>query len=120
MTQGEFAKGWRLLILQPWGWRYRGLTPDGKPTPEAQLQLTLYFSKLKWADPRAWWKVAELYAQGNEWPCINDLRFSLQSVNTQFVKAIPCKQTGEPMPAEVRDMIANIGIQRDVLQDSRP
>lgn len=109
MTQGEFAKGWKLLVLQPWGWRYRGLTPEGKPSAESQAQLEFYYDRLKWADPRAWWKVAELYAQGGEWPSVNELRGSLNQLNPHFVKAIGQEKRGEPMPEEVRSLLKRVG-----------
>ena len=89
MTNFEFVKGWKLLILQPWGWLYRGLTEQGQPTEEARTQMEFYYDKLKWAHPEAWWKVAELYAQGkeekedkkgnklNQWPSVWELQTAL-------------------------------------------
>jgi hypothetical protein len=111
MTQGEFAKGWKLLILQPWGWRYRGLDATGKPTEEAMTQMEFYFAKLQWAHCEAWWKVADMYAQGSEWPSVADLRNSLRQVNGCYVKALNAPQAGYPngMPAEVREMVERIG-----------
>lgn len=107
MTHAEFAKGWRLLVLQPWGWRYNQLK-DGKPTAEAQAQLEFYFDALKWAHPDAWWKVATLYAQGTEWPSVNELRGSLRHLNAQFVTAIGHEKRGEPMPDDVRERLARL------------
>ena len=112
MTQAEFARGWKLLILQPWGWRYRGLDAQGRPTEEARAQLEVYFAKLQWAHPTAWLHVADLYAQGNEWPSVTDLLRALRQVNGRFVTALP-KPTEEPsdgMPDEVRSMLDRIGV----------
>lgn len=110
MTKSEFAKGWKLLILQPWGWRYRSLTTEGKPSIESQTQMEFYYDNLKWGVAEAWWKVAELYAKGKEWPSLNELRDSLLHLNRQCVQAIPGpKVQGEGMPAEVRDMLSKIG-----------
>ena len=110
MTPAEFSKGWKLLLLQPWGWRYRTLTADGKPAPESQAQLEFYYDKLKWADGRAWMKVADLYAQGKDWPSVNELKMALQQVNSQFVKAIGEDKQFEPMPESVREQLAKLGV----------
>jgi hypothetical protein len=111
MTQGEFAKGWKLLILQPWGWRYRSLDAHGKPTEEAMTQMEFYFAKLKWAHPEAWWQVADRFAQGGEWPSVDELRNSLRQVNGRYVKSLTGPRTGYDggMPAEVRAMVERIG-----------
>ena len=112
MTQGEFAKGWKLLILQSWGWRYRSLTPNGQPTEESKTQMEFYYESLKWAHREAWLKVASDYAQGNEWPCLSDLRQSLSVINRHFVKAITNASTQElvTMPEEVRQQLARLGL----------
>ena len=109
MTKTEFLQGWKMLVLQPWGWRYNQIGKDGKPTPDAMAQLDFYFAKLSWAQTEAWRKVAEVYAEGKEWPSIQELRASLQSLNGQFVKALPHRSEGEEMPPEVRAMFAKIG-----------
>lgn len=105
MSQGDFGKGWKLLIIQPWGWRYNQTDRLGKPTTEAQAQLEFYYDKLKWADPRAWWKTAETYAQGKEWPSVNELRTTLLSINAQFVKVLQDTRPSEPMPEGVRNIL---------------
>lgn len=112
MTRQEFAKGWKLLILQPCGWRYRGLTVDGQPTEESRAQMEFYYDNLKWAHPEAWWKVASDYAQGREWPSLSELRQSLSVINRYFVKAIANTSTKEfvPMPEEIRQKLARLGV----------
>lgn len=119
MTQTEFARGWKLLILQPWGWRYRGLDQAGRPTEEARAQLEFYFSKLQWAHPQAWLTVADLYAQGNEWPSVRDLAQALRNVNGRFVSALPRPEpeNGQVMPAEVRSIVDRIGSRMPTVSD---
>lgn len=110
MTRLEFAKGWKLLIIQPWGWRYNQTDGQGKPTTEASTQMEFYYEELKWGSVEAWQKVVKIYAKGKEWPSLNELRDSLLHLNRQCVQAIPGpKVTGEGMPAEVRDMLSKIG-----------
>lgn len=110
MTKTEFLKGWKLLIMQSWGWRYNQIGRDHEPTPDALAQLDFYYEKLKWAHPKAWMKVADLFAQGKEWPSITDLRSALQSINPEFIPALPKPILhGEPMPDDVRAMISKIG-----------
>lgn len=114
MTQAEFAQGWKLLILQPWGWRYGRLDAQGRPTEESRAQLEFYFAKLQWAHPAAWMKVADLYAQGNEWPSVRDMAQALRNVNSQFVQALPKPRASSDdlpkgMPAEVRSIVDRIG-----------
>lgn len=109
MTKKEFLQGWKVLVLQPWGWRYNQVGKDGKPTADAMAQLDFYFSKLSWAQPEAWAKVAEVYAEGKEWPSVQELRASLQNLNGQFVKALPHRSEGVEMPQEVRARLAKIG-----------
>lgn len=110
MTQAEFSRGWKLLILQPWGARYRTVTTDGRPTEESKTQLEFYYDKLKFGSAEAWWKVAQLYAQGEKWPSLNELRDSLLHLNRQCMPAIPGpKVQGEGMPDKVREMIFKVG-----------
>lgn len=109
MTRNEFLTGWKLLVLQPAAWRFNQIGKDGRPTADAIAQLDFYFSKLGWADPEAWRKVAELYAEGKEWPSIQELRSSLQNLNRRAVKALPHRSEGTEMPEEVRAMLAKIG-----------
>jgi len=111
MTQGAFAKGWKLLIVQPWGKAYRELDGRGQPTVEAATQLSFYYDKLKWAAPGAWYEVAQLYAQGSSWPSVNDLKQALQAVNGKYVRSLPAPTAHyEPMPDAVRKKLAKIGV----------
>ena len=102
MSQAEFVKGWKLLIIQPWGWRYNQTDASGKPTAAAMTQMEFYFEKLRWAHPQAWWTVAQTYAQGNDWPSVNELRQALQYANGKYVDAVTDQRPGEPMPEGVR------------------
>lgn len=89
MTKSEFAAGWKLLILQPWGWRYRSLTSEGKPSEESRLQMELYYNRLHWGHPQAWLDVVNLYVEGEEWPSIQALKQSLSQVNPRYMKSLP-------------------------------
>lgn len=116
MTQSEFAKGWKLLILQPWGWRYRSLNSEGKPSEESRVQLELYYSKLKWATPEAWQEVVRVYVEGEEWPSIQALKTALQQINHRYVKALPGRQDDRPAPKitrqEAEGVLRKLGIER--------
>ena len=132
MTRGEFAKGWKLLILQPWGSLYRGLTDQGQPTEEAQTQMEFYYDKLKWAHPEAWWRVAALYAQGKEektdkkghkvnpWPSVWELRTALQHINHEYVRMLPTPQPiYTPCPPEVAEVLRKFVQDWGVRNDSK-
>lgn len=110
MTRPDFIRGWKLLVLQPWGWRYNQLTPAGRPTDDALAQLEFYFAALSWADGEAWLKVAKLYAAGKDWPCLNDLSASLRVVHLQFVRALPDRSVEEccECPAEVAEILEKV------------
>ena len=108
MTRDEFTAGWRLLIIQPWGWRYNQTEADGRPTFAARAQLEFYYDRLRWADARAWLEVARTYAQGDEWPSLNALSGSLRQVQTHYVKAVADRRVGEEMPDGVRDILSSI------------
>lgn len=109
MTQAEFSKGWKLLLLQPWAARYRSMTAAGQPSEEARCQMEFYFAKLQWADSRAWLHAADLFAQGNAWPSINDLRSAIQQVNHRYVCALNAPQPDYvPCPPEVREALRKI------------
>lgn len=106
MTQAEFAKGWKLLILQPWGWRYRSLTEQGAPSEESRTQMEFYYDKLKFGHPDAWMKVAGSYAEGEKWPSVESLRSSLSHANNRYMPSLPPPSGGfEPPPKEVQEMI---------------
>ena len=105
MSRAEFAKGWKLLIIQPWGWRYNQVDSSGQPTTAAVTQMEFYFDKLKWAHPKAWWDIAQTYAQGNEWPSLNDLRQALRHANGTYIEALTDQRPGVQMPEEVRAVL---------------
>jgi hypothetical protein len=88
------------------------MTAQGTPTVETKAQMEFYYDKLKWAHGEAWWKVASEYAQGEKWPSVNELKQSLSMINQQFVKAIADTPTRDwtPMPEEVRQQLARLGI----------
>lgn len=109
MTKQEFMQGWKLLVLQPFGLRFNQLGKDGKPTADALAQLDFYYESLKWADAQAWLKVAVLFARGEKWPSVNELRDGLRNVNGGFVKALSNHPEYCQMPDEVRAMIEKIG-----------
>ncbi len=119
MTHGEFAKGWSLLITQPWGWRYRGMVEDRQtremvPSEESSLQLEFYYAKLKWAQGAAWIEVAARFAEGEKWPSVQELRLALQHVNGKYIKTLPAPEPClVPMPDEVRARI-NAFVGRDL------
>ena len=108
LPMGIFGKGWKLLLLQPWGWRYRGMVEDPVTkqmtvSEEAKTQMEFYYSKLKWATGAAWMEVAQRFAEGEKWPSVQELRLALQHVNGKYVKALPEPAPQyEPMPEEVR------------------
>lgn len=113
MTQQEFAKGWKLLILQPWGKLYRGVTEEGQPTEEAKTQMAFYYDKLKYGHPDAWMKTAELYAEGHAWPHLAEVRNTLSTFHRRCVTAITdqSKTTDRvPMPDAIRKKLQEDGI----------
>ena len=120
MTKAEFARGWKLLILQPWGWTYRSLTEHGVPTEESRAQMEFYFDSLKWAHPDAWIRIATLFAEGrpkvdlhgkkvDQWPSVWELRTALQQINHQYVRTLPPPQpVYTPCPPEVDEVLRQI------------
>ena len=95
-----------MLILQPWGWRYRGMTDQGHPTEESTAQLEFYYAKLKWAQGEAWMNVAERFAEGEKWPSVQELRQALQHINVKYVQALPQPEPElVPMPDDVREAL---------------
>jgi hypothetical protein len=109
MKRDEFLKGWSLLVMQPWGYRYNKVDTNGRPVGDGLMQLNLYFESLKWADAQAWLKVTVLFARGEKWPSVNELRDGLRNVNGGFVKALSNHPEYCEMPDEVRAMIEKIG-----------
>jgi hypothetical protein len=84
MTETEFNQGWRLLLLQPWAYRYRGVNEFGEPSQEAKGQKDFYFEHLKLCGAAEWLRIAEEYAKGKEWPSIDALRKSVSSVSARL------------------------------------
>ena len=107
MTKGEFLTGWLVLTAQPWGKPYRG------STPEAAIQLELYYKHVHRANPTVWVAVCEDVAQGDKWPSLSDLKFILQA-NGGYVlqdqKQIRHRPEYVECPPEVREKLARIGV----------
>lgn len=73
MTGEQFARGWALLTIQPWGKLYRG------QGPEATIQAELYYRHVDKANPIVWQAVCESAAMGERWPSLSDLKTALQA-----------------------------------------
>lgn len=113
MTQHDFAQGWKLLIVQPWGKLYRSLTDEGQMSEEAKIQMQFYYEKLKFAHKDAWIKTAELYAEGAKWPSLSEVRDTLSMFHRRCVTALTDQsQTTDrvPMPEEIRKKLQEGGI----------
>jgi hypothetical protein len=83
MTRPEFIRGWLLLTAQPWGKRYQG---DYGTSPEpgpAAIQAELYFKALNFAYAPAWIEVCELFAGGDHWPSISQMKEALRHAKAQ-------------------------------------
>ncbi len=72
MTKEQFARGWAILTIQPWGKLYRG------QGPEATIQAELYYRHVDKANPVVWQAVCESAAMGERWPSLSDLKSALQ------------------------------------------
>lgn len=94
MTREEFARGWMFLTTQTWGRRF-----DGTEDPaRAQLQFDLYFDRLKFAQPQAWWTTCKRFVGGSSWPALDEIAHSLRQENKKFVLPLP-----EPQPSDEVD-----------------
>ena len=71
MTREEFAKGWLLLIVQPWGRRY------AEDTDTARTQSEFYYHQVKDIAALDWWRVCEVIASGSLWPSVDEIRARL-------------------------------------------
>ena len=71
MSREQFVAGWMLLTAQPWGKPYR------TNSPEATIQVELYYRHVQYANPVVWQAVCEYHAQGEKWPSLHDLKTSL-------------------------------------------
>lgn len=116
MTPQEFSTGWKFLINQPWGWRYKTVTAEGKPSEESKLQLEFYYSQLSFGHPDAWMKTAQLYAAGSEWPSLGSLRDTLSMFHRRCLTRLTDQtpDTGIPMPEEIRQKLQADGILRSM------
>lgn len=107
MTKEQFARGWALLTVQPWGRAYRGLNP------EVTIQSELYYKHVHKANPQVWLTVCESSASGDKWPSLSDLKTALTQLHgweqdgqrqlTHTPEFIEC-------PAEVREKLARLGV----------
>lgn len=76
MPKEQFIRGWDLLITQPWGRRY-GTVQDSAAAKAAATQLAFYYRKLGTFPAEIWLLACELFAQGDHWPSIDELRTTL-------------------------------------------
>lgn len=107
MTKPEFLQGFALLTSQPWGKTYRG------QTPEAAIQVELYYKHVSKANPRIWQKVCEAAATGEKWPSLSDLKTALHQCGgwSQDGQAqIQHKPQYIECPPEVAAQLARIGV----------
>lgn len=98
MTSQEFTLGYFLLVTQPWGRRYEGKTPI------AQVQADLYFKRFSIVNPFVWQGVCELYAEGDHWPSIDELKIAIRENSREASR--PAELEG-PLPLE-SDLIAQL------------
>jgi hypothetical protein len=69
MTREEFAKGWLLLVVQPWG------RPYADDSPTATVQREVYYRELATIDARTWQEFcARCAATAKEWPSLDTVR----------------------------------------------
>ena len=78
MTREEFLAGWGLLLTQPWGRRYATVS-DKSSAITAATQLEFYFRKLSSFDGTFWKTTCELFAAGDHWPSVDELRLSMNN-----------------------------------------
>jgi len=95
MTEVEFNAGWRLLLLQPWAYRYKAINEFGELSSDAHEQRLFYFEQLKACDGKAWLRIAKEYAKGKEWPALDTLKRSLSSVVSRSTESLD--PTGGPL-----------------------
>ena len=72
MTQPEFMRGWIILTSQPWGKPYRTQGEAGQIDP-GDVQLELYFERVKACDGIAWARACKEHAAGERWPSLDQL-----------------------------------------------
>lgn len=88
MNQVEFNAGWRLLLYQPWAYRYKSVNEFGELSSESKGQSEFYFESLKGASGDEWIRICKEHAKGKEWPSIDTLKRSLSSVKTYASRAL--------------------------------
>lgn len=76
MPKEQFIRGWDLLVTQPWGRRY-GTVQDSAAAKAAATQLAFYYKKLGAFPAEIWVLACELFAQGDHWPSVDELRTTL-------------------------------------------
>ena len=103
MTKEEFLRGYMLLVVQPWGKRYH------LDSQEGQLQSELYYRNVSWASAEAWAHVSEVYAQGEKWPPLFDLKQALRHhMPRRIALPAPAQGVSCAMPEEVRKRINDV------------
>lgn len=109
MTKEQFARGWAILTIQPWGKLYRG------QGPEATIQAELYYRHVDKADPTVWQAVCESAAtSGEKWPSLSDLKTALTQLGGwghDGQKQIGHNPVYSECPPEVREKLAKLGVQ---------
>lgn len=102
MTRSEFLKPYLMLVIQPWGKRY------GMQTPEGELQSDLYFKRLGHANPYVWEALCELFAQGDHWPSIDEIKLAMrQNSRDEKPKKLPGPEVPEDYPPRLIREYAN-------------
>lgn len=107
MTRPEFLQGFMLLASQPWGKTYRG------QTPEAMIQVELYYKHVSKANAEAWARVCESAATGEKWPSLSDLKAALHHCDGWAQKGqarLQHKPQYVECPPEVAEQLARIGV----------
>ncbi len=102
MTREEFLAGWMLLTIQPWGRKYGGQDSTAK------LQFEFYWSRLEKFHGEAWKVSCQLFAGGERWPSVDEIR---HSINTSLPPQ--CQITYAPDMVEKTELLQKIDIYRD-------
>lgn len=76
MPKDIFVRGWDLLLAQPWGRRY-ATVQDITSAKAAATQLAFYYKKLGTYPVDGWLGICELFAQGDHWPSVDEMRQAL-------------------------------------------
>jgi len=99
MTKEEFMVGWDLLTTQPWGQRYAKVN-DKASAITAATQLQFYFNKLNQFSSELWTAECELYAAGDHWPSVDELKQSCYNVFPKLRRIeyqADCEEAPEPI-----------------------